>query len=415
MHAFDNPRSWMAQRQGQMIRQWCKQYNDVYMYTYISYMLAGCGAPIPLAHRTAHEMPLLKKWGVVGFIDDGRTVRGESGIFPTYLRARMMWDADLNPTAVEDEFFANWYGPAAQPAKAFWEELENTFENTPWLGHEDRILPFVYSPTLVTRMEADLKQAEALATDDTCKQHVLADRVVLDHLKAFLAMNQAEFNANFAEAAKQAQRMVDVRKPATALSRFYFDPNPQDGESSGFYYWGAVQRRDYYQKMADLTTGKTGTMVAVLPEKARFKTDPRDDGRYLSWFAANFDDKNWDAISTTMPFYGQGYTDPQGYPYMGALWYRLTVDVPNSAKGKRVFLYAPAVESEAWVWVNGKFIGHREYHEAYERPNPIDMEVTNALETGKKNSVVIRVQTGLNPAAMAGGMVSRLFLYAPKN
>ena len=59
--------------------------------------------------------------------------------------------------------------------------------------------------------------------------------------------------------------------------------------------------------------------------------------------------------------------------------------MPASAKGKRVFLYAPAVETEAWVWVNGKYIGHREYHEAYERPNAIDMDVTGALEPGKRN------------------------------
>ena len=96
MHAFDNPTSWMTLRQGKMLKEWAKQYDNVYMYNYIYYMLAGCGAPIPLAHKHMHDMPLYKKWGVVGFFDEGRTVRGETGIFPTYLRARMMWDANLD-------------------------------------------------------------------------------------------------------------------------------------------------------------------------------------------------------------------------------------------------------------------------------------------------------------------------------
>jgi beta-galactosidase/beta-glucuronidase len=166
--------------------------------------------------------------------------------------------------------------------------------------------------------------------------------------------------------------------------------------------------------MADLTTGKTGEMIQVLPEQARFAVDPRDEGRFAGWQGPDFADRAWKTIPTTTPFYVHGHRDEQGYPYLGALWYRLEVEVPAKAKGKKVFLYAPAVESEAWVWVNGKFIGHREYHEAYERPNPIDMDVTAALKPGEKNSVVVRVHTSLNASAQAGGLTSRLFFYAPR-
>lgn len=416
MHAYDNPRSWMMQRQGQMLQRWSAMYKNVYMYNYIYYMLAGCGAPIPLARKTMRDMPLLKKWGIVGFSDEGRTVRGETGVFPTYLRARMMWNAGLDGKAEMEEFFANWYGPAKVPAMAFWEELENTFETTPWLGHEDRILPYVYSQELIDKLENHVKAAEKLATDAWSKPRVLADRVTLEHLKAFMAMNRAEFDADFAAAAKQAQRMVDVRKDATALSRCYFDPDPKTGESIGFYYWGSVSRRDYYQKMADLTTGKTGKLLAVFPEKAKFKTDPRDDGRYAGWYAPEFADKDWETVLTTMPFYRQakGCVDAEGYPYMGALWYRMEMKVPKIAKGDAVFLYIPTIETEAWVWVNGQFVGHRPFRESYERPNQFDMEVTKALQPGQRNTVAIRVHTGLNAAAMADGMVSRAFLYVPQ-
>jgi hypothetical protein len=379
-------------------------------------MLVSCGEPISLAHKTAHDMPLLKKWGVIGFSDDGRTVRGEGGVFSTWLRARMMWDASLDVKKEMDEFYTNWYGPAAKPSLAFWEELENTFETTPWLGHEDRILPYVYSQELIDRLEKDVKKAEALATDGWSKPRVLADRVVIEHLKAYVAMNRAEFDANFVEAAKQAQRMVDVRKPATALSSWYFDPDPANGgDARGFIYWTAVSRRDFYQKLADATTGKTGELVAILPEKAKCKLDPRDDGRYFEWFDPRCNDNDWTSVLTTMPFYRQmpGGCDAQGYPYLGALWYRLNIDVPDLAKDKTVYLYCAAIEPEALLWVNGKFIGHREYHETYERPNALNMDVTKALKPGK-NSIVIRMHTGFNASAMSDGLISRLFLYAPK-
>jgi hypothetical protein len=91
------------------------------------------------------------------------------------------------------------------------------------------------------------------------------------------------------------------------------------------------------------------------------------------------------------------------------------VDVPASAAGKKVLLYAPTVETEAWAWVNGKFAGHKPYHEAYERPtNEAEFDVTAAFQPGKKNSVAIRVHTGMNAAQAASGMISRAFLYTPK-
>ncbi|HOK80449.1 MAG TPA: DUF4838 domain-containing protein, partial [bacterium] len=375
----------------------------------------GCGAPIPLAHKHMHDMPLYKKWGVVGFSNEGRTIRIESGIFPTYLYARMMWDADLDAKALMDEFFTNWYGPAAEPAKAFWEELEVTMEKTPWLGHEDRILPYVYSDQLIEKLEKYIKQAESLAKEKVHKEHVFADRIVLENLKAFMEMHRAEWKCDFAEAARQAQRMLDVRAQASKLSRFYFDPNPaRGGDDVGYYYWAASARAKYYQQLADMTTGKTGEMIAVLPEKVKFSLDVRDDGRYMGWYLPEFDDSKWTSISTTIPFYGQGYCDSQGYPYMGVIWYRTNVNVPSWAKGKRIFLYAPAVETEAWVWVNGKLVGHRPYRDAYERPNEINMDVTDAIIPGKTNLIAIRIHTGFNAAQQSAGLTSRLFLYSPK-
>jgi hypothetical protein len=77
-------------------------------------------------------------------------------------------------------------------------------------------------------------------------------------------------------------------------------------------------------------------------------------------------------------------------------------------------LYAPVVETEAWGWVNGCYVGHRPYMEAYIRPNPLEFDVTDAIRPGETNQVTIRVSTSLAPAQAASGLLSRLFLYAPK-
>src|SRR5262249_3513036 len=152
---------------------------------------------------------------------------------------------------------------------------------------------------------------------------------------------------DFVEAVKQADFMLERRRRLHDISPFYFMPDDKTA-ASGFYYWGLNARRDYYQKLADRTTGKTGHLVAVLPEEAAVRTGPRDEGRFAGWSEPGFADAVWAKIRTTAPFYVNGFRDDAGYPYLGALWYRFSVDVPAAAKGKKVMLYAPAIETEVW-------------------------------------------------------------------
>src|SRR5262249_11634218 len=170
-------------------------------------------------------MRLLKKGGVIGFNDEGRRVLAESGIAPPYLRARMMWDAGLDADAVLEDFFSKWYGPAAKPARAFWDALEKALEETPMLGHEDRILPYVYTSKLIGELGQHVEGAEKLADTDAVKEHVRVDRLILEHLKGYMAMHKAEWACNFAEAVKQADYMLAQRKQLHALNSFYCLPD----------------------------------------------------------------------------------------------------------------------------------------------------------------------------------------------
>ncbi|MEK7858934.1 MAG: DUF4838 domain-containing protein [Elusimicrobiota bacterium] len=416
LHAYDDPKSWQTTRQGQMIRRWAELCENVYLYEYTYHMLVSAGTPVPLARKHARNLPLLKKWGVIGFFDEGRRVLMESGVGPSYLHARLMWDAGLDVKVLMDDFYARWYGAAQAPARAFWDRLEAAIEGTRMLGHSDRILPYVYTPELLAALGADVAQARRLAASETLSlAHVRADEAILDHLKGYLEMTKAEWVGDFAGAAKQADRMLARRKELASLSRWYTQADDAS-PSSGFFYWGIVARKKYYQRLASETSGKQGDLVTLLPETAKFLMDPRDEGRFARWFAPDWDDGRWETIFTTAPFYIQatGGRDESGYPYMGAIWYRFQVDVPAFQKGRRLMLYAPSVETEAWVWVNGRYIGHRPYRNAYERPNELDLDVTAALEPGKRNVIAVRVNTGLGAAAQAGGFYSRLLIYAPK-
>lgn len=451
-HAFDDPKSWQMARQGQMLRQWREVCPHIFMYNYAYATITSAGTPVPLSRKHCRDLPLLKQWGIVGFLDEWRAVHAESGIYPRYLRAHLMWDAGLDADALLAEFFADWYGQAAQPARAFWDALERALEETPLLGHDDRILPFVYTPELIARLDQHVAEAERLADGDAVKIRVRVDRLILEHLQAYLAMTAAEWATDFAAAAEHAQRMLTVRGELHDINSFLF---LGDGDhETGYYFWPVTARRDHYRKWADRTTGVTGDLVAVLAETTPFRIDPRDEGRFAGWYKTDVPTADWRPIRTTRPYYAQDsggtpgsaiaspprpgrrppnrpipapvtvtppaapaktFLDETGYPtFLGPMWYRFTVDVPAVAKDRKVLLYIPAVETEAHVWVNGQFVGHRPYREATERPNDLELDVTTALQPDGMNTIAIRVNTGMNAASAPGGMISRGFLYSPR-
>jgi len=412
LHAYDDPKSWQAVRQGQMLKEWASRCENVWIYGYNYVNLVSALTPVPRVRKLAREFPLMKKWGVMGFLDETRNVWAECGITTRYVRAKLEWDADADVEAILNDFYSNWYGKAATPARKFWDALENAVESTPMLGHEDRIMPYVYSDALIAQLDEEIEKTERLAETERTKLHVKADRLILEHLRSYMAMRNAEFDGKFDDAAKHAQEMLELRKPLHEINSFFIMPH-EEGYQTGIWYWKVKDRKEYYQSLADKMSHATGELVAMLPKEARFSVDPRDEGRFAGWYAKDFDDSRWETPLTTKPFYAQGHMDESGFPYLGNIWYRIEVDVPADVAGKKVFLYAPIVETEAWLWVNGQYIGRRPYMEAYIRPAQLELEVTDALRPGETNQFTLRVNTSLNPAQAASGLMSRLFLYAP--
>lgn len=413
LHAYDDPHCWQKVRQGQMLRQWCKLCPNVWIYGYNYQMLVSALTPLPETRKLARDFPLLHKWGVIGFLDETRNVWAECGIASRYLRAQLEWDAEANVEEILQDFYTQWYGNAAQPMRSFYDAIEEAIEKSPLHGHEDRVLPYIYSTELVRQLEPLLKQAERQADSERARQHVEADRLILEHLRAYLAMQEAEQQAEFSVAAQQAERMMELRRRLHAINPFYIWYD-EERYHSGIWYWGVEDRKRWYLDLSDRISGKTGDLIARLPERALFRTDPYDAGIAEEWYAPDADTKSWQALFTTKPFYTQGYEDDAGHPYVGYVWYRMAVHVPPEATGRRVLLYAPVVETEAWCWVNGQYIGHRPYREAYVRPAEMELDVTEALRPGQTNIVVLRVNTSLSLAAAGGALQARPFLYLPK-
>ncbi|MFA6107960.1 MAG: DUF4838 domain-containing protein [Candidatus Latescibacterota bacterium] len=413
LHGYDDDHCWQKVQQGQMLRRWSELCGNVWIYGYNYNMLVSGLTPLPEFTKLRRDFPLMKRWGVIGFYDENRNVWAEAGIVSRYLRAQLEWRAEADVDAILDDFFTRWYGQAAPPMKAFYLALDEAVTRAPIHGHEDRIMPEVYTPELLARLQELVAQAERSATTERDRLHVRVDRLIYDHLEAYMGLAAAEAAGDFAAAVRQADRTLALRRPLHDISPFFIWPDEQ-GYHTGVWYWTIRDRRTYYRSLVEKTTGRTGTLVALAPAEALFRTDPHDEGILARWHRPEQDETDWRPVRTTRPFYRQGYDDRRGHPYVGPVWYRIKVDVPATAQSQQVRLCAPVVVTEAWCWVNGQYVGHRPYQEAYVRPAELDLDVTPFLRPGQTNVIALRVDTSLSPAQAAEGLQSRLFLYTPR-
>lgn len=412
-----SPRSWQGQVMGAQLKRWCELCKRVFIYEYNATMLVTALTPVPQMRKTAANYSFFKKCGMNGFFNETTFAYMQDGICNRYVRANLMWEPDINLQAFLDDYYKVWYGPAAKPAAAFWTAIEDALLDSNLLGHEDRFLPWVYSQGLIAALEKSCSEAEKLADTDVLKTRVRIDRLTLEHLKDYMAYKDAEFDGKWTDAVKRLNHMLELRAELNKISPILVMPASTTGIERYFvgdHYWGTIQRRDYFQKLGDMTNGKDGDLVALAPKQAKFTLDEGGLGKDLRWYAPDFDRSKWRDLDSTKPFYLQGYLSENGTPWVGRMWYVFEVNVPSSFKGKTVRLYTPFVTCQAWAWVNGEYAGSRKYMEAYWSPAPFDFDVTNLVKPGK-NTIGIWVSTGVNRTQASEGILGRVMLYSPKD
>ena len=131
-----------------------------------------------------------------------------------------------------------------------------------------------------------------------------------------------------------------------------------------------------------------------LPKKGwRFKLDPDDVGRDQHWHAPDHDDSAWRDDVPIETSWQNHITDGA---YHGPAWYRRTVKLPavSDADWDEAHIHFGGVDEQAWVWVNGEYIGkHAVGAEGWNKP--FVLELTDAIEPGQANQITVRAQNTL--------------------
>lgn len=243
--------------------------------------------------------------------------------------------------------------------------------------------------------------AQGLENDD-----VLVRRAALNLLCDPPTIEALPYLQKAAQDAEPLMRLLAVQllaeiKPRTQaiqelLEKARFDEVPAIRQLAAKAVWPFFKETVSVRDRKDWDHEIKVVQTIPLPlEGWRFKTDPKEEGHLLNWFMPQFNDESWQPIAI-----GKSWEE-QGYTYDGVAWYRGTFELP--AKPQIAFLAVEivfeAVDEEAWVWLNGEYVGQHDLGPTgWDKPFALD--VTKELKWGEKNQITVRVYD----SAYAGGI-----------
>lgn len=358
-----------------------------------------------------------------------------------YVLSRIHHHPDWTVDRILDEYYAA-FGPAEQGVRAYfgyWERHSEALdpEDVARYGQEEKGGGFKNYVRIAHRLFAPEDFAAARALLEQAREQAAGDALALRRI-AFLEQGLTDAELTTATRAAQARleaedteehraafddafnRLVDYRAVMEAggdhpadLGYFAF----REHHGSG---WPHLRRasdeqlaaeRGFQARWPDIPARdprEAGLRLVArhkLPRTGwRFHKDPDRKGDTLGWHSPETDTGDWQEVQIETAW--EAFL---GEPYVGAGWYRRTIEAPVLPEGGAACLQFGAVDESCWVWVNGEYVGrHHRGPEGWDAP--FQLEVTPALRTGE-NLIIIRAMN----TAWAGGVWRpvHLVIYGP--
>ncbi|OHB78169.1 MAG: hypothetical protein A2W31_17785 [Planctomycetes bacterium RBG_16_64_10] len=414
LHRIGDPKCWQRVLYKQLLDDWTERLKCVFIYDYDP-GTSLVGLPFPALHNLKHDLPYFQQRGAWGFWTEANNSWMVTHL-NYYVRGKLMWDVSADVKDLVHDYCAKFYGPAQEPIEKYIWTLEDAIEQTTVHETWGQFMPWrVVLPPVVDALDALMAAAEQQAQEPITKQRVHLLRLVHDHMKAYLAMEQAVAAGEFQAGVQQADNMLAIRDQVAQIGPGLLPHTPDWVKSSRTSLEG---HKTAYQELADKAGGKQGQLLAMLPRRWEFKPDPQDIGVIYQWHQPGTGG-TWDTIDTTLYWQAQGYQDDEGWGMSGKAWYRTTFDLPATAANKPVWLSVGAVYNRGlWIWVNGVL---QEFERGphwrpgqYDVRTPLDVNVTDWIRPGTTNHVAILVHTDAAGRDPRGGLHRRVFLWTPK-
>lgn len=414
-HRLDFP-SWQTRERLKIYERWGALTPYAVERPYYPPFQFHAHVPQSMPRALAFNVRELKRLGLAGSEWEGRCAFMADGL-NSYVLGKCLWNPDTDIDALLADYYTRFFGPAAEPVRAFFEEAEAALTRAPLDFHEEERLPEIYPPDLVRRLTADAGRLEARAegADPATRQRVRFARLVMEHLAAYAGLRAAEANLEFAKAADRARAMIAQEREVEAISPLFVDGVMEDRDSRPTYGELGANAGPHGKLKQDLAkqerlTGPRGELAVALPAVWEFVTDPRDEGLMARWYQPDFTNAAWKTISITRPFEPQGFQDERLAGYDGIAWYRVRFTVPDRFKGRKLVLFVGGLNEQGWFWCNAAFAGAQPFHAYWMRwLYHHEVDLTPFIKFGTENTLAVRVYNEQN----FGGLFRRCFIYAP--
>ena len=409
LHPNDHASCWRRQEFVRMLKQWRRQTPHVMIYDYNPGFLLGLFIPERDVANMAVNAPIYKEIGIKGMSREGRKAFMQTWV-SYYVTAKLLWDSGADVEAIKKDFYATFFGPDAGPhVQAWWDACEQALLQATVHAHEDWLVNHIYTVKFTQSIHQHVEAARRAKMTEKQRGRVEAFALIADHLEAYAEMEEADKNLDYPKAAAAAGRMFEDQKKLHAISPFFIEHDKRRASPRPYF---AAGRQIRYKELAAKTRGDKGMLVAALPLEMRFTRDRFNEGVVAEWYAPDHDDSGWGTKNTFVVWDAQDPPeDAAGHDYDGYGWYRGAVEIPSSVKGKAVHFWLGGAINEAWVWVNGQYAGHKPHKIWWMGPHDLDVDVTNLVQPGKRNTIAIRVWND----AELGGLYRRGFFWAPRH
>ena len=452
VHGMDDPKSPPRQEYKEMMYRWSEvMQGRVVIYDYDQGMLVWRDLPNPSIQSIRQDVKHYKKAGILGVSTECRNAIATT-FLNLYVRGQLYWNPDADVDALLSEFYTSFYGPAAKPMGDYWTAIIKAWEDSVVTEHEHFVIPAIYTPQLMASLKASLEEAEKLtvpAGKPTRNQALYAERMKFARLgfnvlEAYTAMARAaaadvDYKAAVAAGERALAARLELAKMNPTFTTRVVGVAAEDKGTGPAWFPGEVEQ---YRALHTLTDGTKGTLVAKLPLEWSFRRDPHDTGVVSGWAhrqpvdltwwkesgqpplqkrgtptppsAADrhrLNPGHWELLRTDLYMQAQGVVSPDYHSYTGLAWYRTDVEITaDAAKGKMRVMF-PGLFNEAWLYINGNLVAHRDYKEPWwlgDYKFEWDVDLSDHLKPGA-NTIAVRFN---NPHHF-GGLFRRPFLYTP--
>jgi hypothetical protein len=427
-HAMDDPQSSPKREYRDMVERWSRVLGGrLAVYDYDQGMLVWRDIPNPSQQVFARDAKIYRDLNILGIQTESRGALSTTFI-NLFFRGQLMWNPDADVQALLREFYPGFYGPAAAPMERYWRRIFSVWDETAVTEHEYPAIPAIYTPALIDALRVDLEGGEAMLRNvsrgdrnaDLYAERLRFTRATFDMLAAYVAtVTAAARDADYGAAATAGKQALEAQRALRAINPL-FTTGLAGGEDGPAWLAGEVGQ---YAALQALTDGTKGRLVTRLPLDWRFKVEAPlpSSWRYTGPEGPAVDDSRlaiedvsgdgWRTARSDLYLQAQGILAKEGQSALGHFWYRSKVDVGTAKPSGKLHLMFPGLFNEAWLYVNGKPVAHRDYKEPWWRMDyrfEWDVDVSGLLHAGS-NDIALRE---FNPHHF-GGMFRRPFLYRP--